>query len=94
MALTRHDKQAVRIEHQGLSVLIEKLPKRGDGIVHVWASNRKAADRAYYLEQLLAASSPSGSRGQSVRDYFYWWHNQSMPSERSIRDLVEGKKVS
>lgn len=92
MTLARRNKQEVRIEHQGLSVLIEKLPKRGDGIVHVWASNRKAADRAYKLEQMLLASAPTGSRGGSVRDYFYWWHNQSMPSERSIRDVVEGKK--
>ena len=93
MTLTRQSKQEVRIEHQGLSVLIEKLPKRGDGTVHVWASNKKAADRAYRLEALLSARTPTGSRGSSVRDYFYWWHNQAMPSEQSIRDIVEGKKA-
>ena len=91
MRVTKRSKQEILIEHQGLSVLIETLPKRGDGIVHVWASNRKAADRAYQLEQMLLASSPTGSRGQSVRDYFYWWHNQSMPSEQRIRSFVEAK---
>jgi len=91
MKVTKRSKEEILIEHQGLSVLIEKLPKRGDGTIHVWASNRDAAKRASQLEELFLASSPTGSRGQSVRDYFYWWHNQAMPSELRIRSLVEAK---
>ena len=81
-------RKQIRLEHDGLGVLIEDLPGRIGGTISVWA-NAKAARRARKLEKLLADSHPSGSRGEARR-YFYWWHDAPMPELETIRKIATG----
>lgn len=90
-SVTVTEKRSTKLEHEGLTVLIENLPGRVGGTMTVWASSSRAAARAHKLEKVFNEYDPSGSRGES-RYFFYWWHDRPMPSLALVKRLVFGAK--